>query len=119
MNNEKSPLYRRVLDMLAQTGRNAMNVNERGKQRIDAERARNESMMRDNGLQDIRPRRYNAVPKDRTVPLPRYSEARREVLEGKQPKGTQPNQMLFDNPLPFAPQMANFMRRLQATRSKN
>lgn len=89
MNNDKAPLYRRILDMLKGTVNNMSNVNERGQQMLDAERARNEQMMRENGIMD----------RDGTV-------------------ATSTNPELFESPIPFAKPMGDFLERLMQARGR-
>lgn len=91
--NDNIPFYQRLLGALRNVGGGIKDVfvdnpNARGQQMMDAERARNEAMMRENGLMN----------------------------EGQVATSTNPE--LFENPLPFAPQMADFIKRLQAVRNK-
>lgn len=84
--NDKLSMYQRILGALKGLGSGA---NARGQSMMDAERTRNEQMMRENGMMNN---------------------------EGDVATTTKPE--LFENPLPFAPQMADFVRRLQALRNK-
>lgn len=83
-----------MLDALTGVGRGVKDFfvdapNRRGEAMADAERARNEAMMRENGL----------MANDGTV-------------------APETNPELFQNPIPGAGTMADFIRRLQATHNK-
>jgi hypothetical protein len=88
---QQDNFLKRIIDAITKRGREVFidGPNERGQQMMDAERARNVEMMRNNGLMD---------------------------REGNIASSTNPD--LFKSPVPFAPQMADFINRLQQARNK-
>lgn len=94
--NDNAPFYRQLLGLVGKAGRGLKDFfvdapNRRGQAMLDAERARNEAMMRENGL----------MGRDGTVVPPQ-------------------NPDLFRSPVPqiIADPMVSFMERLAAARSR-